>query len=130
MYSILIVDDEDNLVEMMRLLFSHRGYRAMVVTSADEAKRVLAESVPDVVLTDVFPYGSAVMQEVQRLRASDPRYKNLESAVMSGSSAQNEHLVAVRALSTSGLFFQKGTIDFDHLVRDITRYLENRIKAA
>src|SRR3989344_2389823 len=103
MYKILIVDDDIHLAQIMGILFNQRGFKAQAVTTAETAKDALAASVPDLVLTDINPYGAAVLHEVHRLRQSDARYGRLESAVMSGQRANDKDAMDVCALTTSGL---------------------------
>ncbi len=52
--SILIADDDPNIVLALRFLMEKAGYRVTVATDGDAALRVAAKVRPDVVLLDVM----------------------------------------------------------------------------
>ncbi|MDO8628536.1 MAG: response regulator [Nanoarchaeota archaeon] len=119
---ILVVDDERNIAELARMIFTRKGYDAVSVTSFDAAKASLADTIPDVVLTDVEPYGKAVLTEVNRLRENDPRYAGVESFVMSGRDREYPAVQEALGLSTTKTFFGK-PFNFSELVSKVTEYV-------
>lgn len=52
--SILVVEDETTLAEMLRLLFEDAGYRVLIASNGREALHRLEAERPDVVLSDVM----------------------------------------------------------------------------
>lgn len=51
---ILIVDDEKVFADTLAHIFSHEGYRTRAVYSAEQAIGMIAEWLPDLVITDVI----------------------------------------------------------------------------
>lgn len=57
-HTILVVDDESDLVELARSNLQESGYRVLATASPEEAKKMLAEDTPiDLLLTDVVMPG-------------------------------------------------------------------------
>lgn len=50
---LLVVDDEPHIGVLFRMQFERRGYRVSVARTLNEARRVLAAAVPDVMLLDI-----------------------------------------------------------------------------
>jgi CheY-like chemotaxis protein len=50
---VLVVDDEPDTLELLRALLEHCKARVLTATSAAEALRVVDESRPDVLITDI-----------------------------------------------------------------------------
>jgi len=57
MTKVLIVDDDPDFVEIMRLILASAGYEIETASSGDQALRLMSESLPDVVLLDVMMAG-------------------------------------------------------------------------
>jgi CheY-like chemotaxis protein len=51
--TILLVDDEPMWLDAMRLILKDEGYRAITVTSGEEALLKLEKRTPDLIMTDV-----------------------------------------------------------------------------
>ncbi len=54
MATILLVDDDVDLVDMYRLVLAHRGHNVLCAYSAEEARKVLATARPDAAVLDVM----------------------------------------------------------------------------
>lgn len=52
MRTILLVDDEYGIVEVLRLLLSDEGYNVLTAADGQQALEVLKEQTPDAVITD------------------------------------------------------------------------------
>lgn len=70
--SVLVIDDDEVMRELLGALLGARGYDVATVESAAEAFRALADSTPDVVLTDLhLPEieGAELVGRLRELRA-------------------------------------------------------------
>lgn len=63
---ILIVDDEDSVASMLKVVFESEGYEVTTAASAAQALQVLGEDAFDVVLTDMKMESDAAGFEVVR----------------------------------------------------------------
>jgi len=72
MNSILLVDDEKEAVEALKMFFDLRGTPCWVAGNSDEALKIVSEQKPDLVLLDITLQGSRltgfqVLQEAKKL---------------------------------------------------------------
>ncbi len=87
--SILVVDDDRAMREMLASLFREQGFHVAEAGSADEATKALGESEFDVVLSDIKMPGKSGIQmvgDVRRLRPDTPvilmtAFGSIDSAV-------------------------------------------------
>ena len=87
--SILVVDDDRAMREMLASLFREQGFQVAEAGSADEATKLLGESDFDVVLSDIRMPGKSGIQmvgDVRRLRPHTPvilmtAFGSIDSAV-------------------------------------------------
>ena len=75
MNSILLVDDEKEAVEALKMFFALRGTPCWVAGDGDEALKIVSEQKPDLVLLDITLQGSRlsgfqVLQEAKKLLPS------------------------------------------------------------
>ena len=50
---ILTVDDETEILEVLRQVFTAEGYRVTAASSASEARKVAESDPPDLIITDL-----------------------------------------------------------------------------
>lgn len=67
--SILIVDDEPNIVLSLEFVLQEEGYDVRVARDGVEALEAIAEQVPDLVLLDVMLPGMNGFEVCQRIRS-------------------------------------------------------------
>jgi DNA-binding NtrC family response regulator len=67
---ILIVDDEPTLRAVLSMRLERWGYRVRVASDVSEAEQLLADRVPDVVLSDVVLPGASGLELLRRLRGA------------------------------------------------------------
>jgi DNA-binding NtrC family response regulator len=72
---ILIVEDDRDLLKMWVDVMTGAGYRVTGAASFDEARRALASSTPDVLLTDIRLGAYNGLQLIIRARAANPRVR-------------------------------------------------------
>jgi CheY-like chemotaxis protein len=67
MSRILVVDDDPDFVEIVRLVLQREGYEVVTAPDGDTALRIMQESPPDLILLDVMMKG--VLDGVETARA-------------------------------------------------------------
>jgi len=75
-HSILIVDDEPNIVLSLEFLMSQAGYAVRVARDGDAALQAIEESPPDLVLLDVMLPKRDGYELCQTIR-TDPRWRDV-----------------------------------------------------
>ena len=75
MNSILLVDDEKEAVEALKMFFDMRGTPCWVAGNSDEALKIVSEQKPEMILLDITLQGSRltgfqVLQEAKKLHPS------------------------------------------------------------
>jgi len=53
MTTILIIEDEPSQREILKIILSEKGYNVYVASSLDEARKIINETLPDIILTDL-----------------------------------------------------------------------------
>lgn len=86
--SILVVDDDALVRDLLVKFLSRRGYRAAGVKDGYEALRVVGETPPDAVLLDMVMPGMAGIEVLQALRA-----KEYSGGVIIMTGSHNEELL-------------------------------------
>ncbi|HMN22191.1 MAG TPA: response regulator [Ottowia sp.] len=66
--TVLIADDEPNIVISLEYLLQREGYRVLVARDGDEALRTIAEQHPDLVLLDAMMPGRSGFEVCQAVR--------------------------------------------------------------
>lgn len=79
MASVLLVDDEKEVAENLKMFFDLQGITCWVAKESDEALRILEENKPDLVLLDVRLDGSAlsglgILEEAKKMGVSSKIY--------------------------------------------------------
>ena len=70
--TLLLVDDEDNIVSSLKRLFRADGYRILTARSGEEALRLLAETEADVILSDQRMPGMTGVDFLRRAKTLVP----------------------------------------------------------
>lgn len=91
-YSVLIVDDDQQVRAMYRMVLERHGYRVDEAANGAEALHLLLNQTPDVILLDILmPMlgGEAVLQRIRQMPSLDhtrvvvltayPRYQKIAS---------------------------------------------------
>lgn len=66
--TVLIADDEPNIVISLEFLLQREGYRVLVARDGDAALRTIAEQHPDLVLLDAMMPGKSGFEVCQAVR--------------------------------------------------------------
>ena len=119
MVSVLIVDDEDVLLEMIAALIEEAGYHAVMATNGREALQVLRSEPqpPALILSDVMmPHINGI--ELTKMIKADPRYRHVPIILMSAASRPPDSNVADH--------FLYKPFDLDRLMNVIDHYLDSQ----
>ena len=81
---ILIVEDNDRNLKLVREVLQHRGYRTLEAATARDGIRLAQEELPDLVLMDFQLPDMDGIQAFRRLR-QDPRTKSIPVIAVSAS---------------------------------------------
>lgn len=87
--SILIADDEPNIVLSLEFVLEEEGYRVRIARDGQEALDALATELPDLVLLDVMLPRVSGFEVCERIRA-DPRWRGLRVVMLSAKGREVE----------------------------------------
>jgi CheY-like chemotaxis protein len=90
--TILIVDDELPIADVVAELLGEEGYATMIAVGGDHALAMLEQERPDLVLLDLYMPGMSGVDLLAHLRA-DARHANLPIVVMTAGSIDSAELV-------------------------------------
>ncbi|MDA8126531.1 MAG: response regulator [Deltaproteobacteria bacterium] len=84
---ILFVDDDRDFLNSQSIFFSSRGYQVLTAESGEEALKLLAKEVPDILILDLmmehFDSGFVLSHQIRQ----DARFKELPIVMLSGVAA-------------------------------------------
>jgi DNA-binding NtrC family response regulator len=69
--TVLVIDDEPAVREVLSLRIEGWGYRVHAAADAEEAERALVERRPDLIISDVVLPGLSGLELLARLKADD-----------------------------------------------------------
>jgi two-component system, OmpR family, alkaline phosphatase synthesis response regulator PhoP len=87
--SVLLVDDEPNIVLSLEFLMKQAGYDVRVARDGDAALAAIKERAPDIVLLDVMTPGRDGYDVCQTIRAN-PAWKNIKIIMLTARSREVE----------------------------------------
>lgn len=92
---ILCVDDEPEMVELLRLILGSRGYEIIGVRSGQEALETLERESVDLILLDLMMPGMDGWEVVRRLRANEAT-ASIPVIVVTAKSQQVDRVLGLR----------------------------------
>ena len=84
---ILVVDDEEDIVELIRYNLTAVGYRVSCIGSGEDAIRLIRSEPFDLVVLDIMLPGISGIKVAQTLR-SDPKYLNISIIMLTAKSEE------------------------------------------
>ncbi len=94
--SILVVEDEPAILELLKVHLVDAGYDVRVAADAETAQATLKESLPDLVLLDWMLPGQSGLAFARQLRA-DPRTKELPVIMVTARSDEADRVAGLEA---------------------------------
>ena len=79
--NILVVDDSEDMLEVLRRNLTLKGYKTYTVSSVEEAIKMLDATLIDLVITDLKMPGVGGLELIKHVRAN---FKNIEVLVITG----------------------------------------------
>ena len=119
METILIVDDEKNILKMLSQGLKMRGYQALTAASGEEALQQCNKSDVDLVLLDIRMENG--MDGVQTLVKLRERYPELNVVMMS---AQQDIEIAVKTMELGAKRYITKPIGIDKILSNVQPFLE------
>lgn len=92
--SILVVDDERDLVELMTVNLEAAGYRVLPAHSGDEALAKASEHLPNLIILDLMMPGLSGIEVARRLRAN-PRTTGVPIIMLTARAAEADQIVGL-----------------------------------
>jgi len=89
MTSVLVIDDEPDVLEMLRKVLDSAGFTVTCAAHAKEAMEQLAFSKPDVILTDIYMAGGDGFELMRAMRRAG---LGIPIIVISGGSADTHEI--------------------------------------
>lgn len=117
---ILVVDDEEGIVESMRILFRRAGYEVLTASGGKEALDILTQKEPDLVITDIRMPGTSGLDVLTFARELDP---GIPVILMT---AQASIQSAVRAVNEGAYYYLQKPFSNDELLTICRRAAEAR----
>jgi len=94
--SVLIVEDEPAILELIGVNLEHAGFETLRAQSAEEASRLLGEVLPDLVLLDWMLPGQSGLALARRLR-SDARTRELPLIFLTARAEEPDKVAGLEA---------------------------------
>jgi DNA-binding NtrC family response regulator len=115
---ILVIDDEAPIREMLKLGLERRGYRVSEASSAIDAKRVVREDAPQLVISDLQLEDSDGLELVGQLKEQFP---NVPVLLLTG--VYFDAAVVDAALGSKVSAYLHKTASLEKIVSEVTRLL-------
>ena len=94
--TILIVDDEDHVRKLLKILLQNQGYHTLTASSGEEALVVVAEQPPDLILLDIMMPGMDGFEVASQLK-TDKATSNIPIIMLSALDKQSSRISGLEA---------------------------------
>ncbi len=118
---IMIVDDEEDMVELIKAVLQRAGFDVICTYSGQECLDKLKKVKPDLILMDLMMPGITGRQTVQRIR-KNPKTKNLKIAFLTVARMSELGRKELQKLKT--LDYITKPFESDDLVKRIKKIVE------
>ncbi len=120
--SILIADDEPNIVLAIEFVLQEEGYRVRVARDGQEALDAIAAELPDLLLLDVMLPRMSGFEVCQRIRAN-PGWRGLRVVMLS---AKGRDVEVQKGLALGADAYVTKPFAIDELLAEVARQLALR----
>jgi two-component system, NtrC family, nitrogen regulation response regulator NtrX len=108
--TILIVDDEISICQSLKAILEDEGYQVLVAGSGEEAIKIVAEEMPQLVLLDIWLPGMDGLETLKAIKAAHP---NVLIVMMSGHGTIE---TAVKATKLGAFDFIEKPLSLDKVI--------------
>jgi DNA-binding response OmpR family regulator len=119
--TVLIVDDEPNIIVPLRFLMEQNGYRVLVAADGEEALKIIAGDVPDLILLDIMLPGVDGYEVCQNVR-ENPQWRNTKVIFLS---ALGRDIDIVKGMALSADAYITKPFAIDDVVEKVNRLLSD-----
>ena len=77
MARILVVDDDEGMLAVLRDIMSHAGHEVVEAKNSDDAKRMYFDEAVDLMITDFFMPTEGGIEVIRAVRKRDPEAKTI-----------------------------------------------------
>ncbi|MDK2970414.1 MAG: cyclic di-GMP phosphodiesterase [Candidatus Sumerlaeota bacterium] len=118
--TVLLVDDEDNILRMLAQYLERKGYRTLQAVSGADALHIVAESAPAAIISDVCMPEMDGLDLLHAVMESDP---DTVVILTTGSPSLD---VTIEALRSGAVDFLPKPIDLNRLLESLHRGIRRR----
>ena len=112
-YHILIVDDNEDRLTMLKLMLEHTGYKISIQGNTANIKSVIISAKPDVIIMDKLLSGSDGC-EVCKLLKADSKIKHIPVIMISAHAQASEECIEAGAS-----YFLEKPFEMDELLQTV-----------
>jgi len=94
--SVLVVEDEPQILELVAVNLEHSGYQVVRTSSAEQAEAAISDQLPDAVVLDWMLPGESGLAFARRLRAAE-RTRELPILMLTARAMEQDKLSALEA---------------------------------
>jgi DNA-binding response OmpR family regulator len=121
MKKILVVDDEPNIVELLRIELSENGYDVITASGGVQCLEKIRGENPDLVILDVRMPDLSGSQVAQTLK-SDPKYKTLPLIFLTGLLSKDDEKKTGNEIASQVIFAKPfSLLKLSEKVRELLR---------
>jgi DNA-binding response OmpR family regulator len=117
--TILIADDEPDIVETLKFLLESEGYACMTAYDGEEAFKLAKERQPDLIILDVM-MPKINGYKVSRLLKFDERYKDIPVLMVTARTQEEDRLIGEE---TGADEYITKPFDINYVLEKINAYL-------
>ncbi len=118
--SVLVVDDEPSVSDVLQEFLSSQGYDLAVASNGEEAIRLINERRPEIILTDINLPGLSGLDVMRHAKALDPEVSVI---VVTGYASAS---TAIDALRQGAYDYVTKPFDLDEVLQIVERGIANR----
>ncbi len=73
--NILIIEDEEELLSLLKYSFEILGYSVKTAKNITEAKNILKDKKTDLIISDIFISDKNILEEIIKMRETNPKIR-------------------------------------------------------
>ena len=119
MKKILVVDDESDIIEILKFMFESHGYECITAMDGEEGLKLAKEANPDLIILDVM-MPKINGYKICRLLKFDNKYKNIPIIMVTARSQEEDKLIGEE---TGADEYITKPFEFSEVIEKINKYL-------